>query len=455
MQISKKVEFELMTKKRFIVIYVYTFFSEEETVFWENVNYQLSEKDYHLFLLVPVSPQRKVAFKYELFDEKLEDVNCISSARYKSKLRGNLKEYLKRESLWYGESKKDRKKAIYTQNLKYDSLIKQLNPSLLVLGNGNHTGELILKDIALYYKIPTIFIERGSLPKSWHLDDFGMTAGTSIARTEIDEIKIYNNYLFNRYKKYYLESKFTWWKQPDANATKDIRARFNLLKNTRIILFGNQLNNDTSNFLYNPIFKSNEDAFDWFCRTLKAYKEDLFVLVKKHPHFQGEKIKFIQSLQKHSIKGAWVEDVDVFECLKQSNLVCAVNSTLLFEALIYEKPVLQLGLSILSNKNIVYQINSLKDDFKIAQWIEHKDFQNRLLNYEKLMSYMILNDLNFFFEGAETMGLNGVNDFVEKSISKVNPNNQGVEPKRFMKLNNNKSSSLGNKIKYSLKKFFK
>lgn len=444
--------------KRYILIYVYNHVSENELLFWEQLNAALLEKGYNLFMLLLNVPNREVTFNFSHFTERLD--NVISPKGFKKKFKkNNFKPFLEREEIWYGNSNKDRLTAAKFQKYRYNILLKELNPCLLILGNGQHAGELILNKEASSLNIPVIYIERGSLPNSWHIDKFGMTAGTEIAKKKLQDLDLVDdisNYL--KYKAFYLESKFTWWQQPEKSSNSNIRKRFEIPKSKKVILFANQLDNDTSNFLYNPFFNNNLDAFTWFCKTIKRNDYNCFIIVKKHPHYKGNETLFQDVLQTNNIEGVWIDDIPLEDCVVQSDLVCAVNSTLLFEALIYEKPVLQLGDSLLNNKNIVYQIKNKTDYLALQDWCTLYDFENKLNNFKKFTNYLICNELAFFFKESKEMGLNNVNFFTERILPFVKIDTKGKYPKKFLKINNFDKNNFERflfKFKNKLKRYYK
>lgn len=93
--------------KRYILIYVYNHVSENELLFWEQLNAALLEKGYNLFMLLLNVPNREVTFNFSHFTERLD--NVISPKGFKKKFKkNNFKPFLEREEIWYGNSNKDR-----------------------------------------------------------------------------------------------------------------------------------------------------------------------------------------------------------------------------------------------------------------------------------------------------------------------------------------------------------
>ncbi|WP_412984461.1 hypothetical protein [Pontimicrobium sp. IMCC45349] len=413
---------------KYILIYAYTNFSKGELNYWNDLSDLLKKKGFKLLILAPIYPNGKYKFLCHKFTERLDDV--LINPLFKN-CNGNFKKYLDRELVWYGESSKDRLSAAKSQKLYFEKILNEVNPCLVVLANGQHASELIFKDLIRERKIPLTFLERGCLPKSWHLDDLGITAGTSIALKKLEEINVENTtHNIELFKSYYLNGQFTWWQQPESNNQLNIRERFNVSKDTKLILFLNQLDNDTSNFLYSPLFNNNHEAFSWFLKGIKD--ENCFVIAKKHPWFSGNENEFSRAFEKQGVEGVWIDDISLFDCLEQTDYVAAVNSTVVFEAMLYEKPVLQLGKSILSNKEIVYEIKG-KDDFQtVNHWLESLEFKDRVERYNVFMSYMIKNELSFFSKECIKFGFNDSKLFLNWILSRLDDNRKGRKLLSFL-----------------------
>lgn len=58
----------------------------------------------------------------------------------------------------------------------------------------------------------------------------------------------------------------------------------------------------------------------------------------------------------NNVHGDWVKDISIFEYLQPSDLICVENHIILHKVMHHKKPSLQLGQSILSNKDIVYKL---------------------------------------------------------------------------------------------------
>jgi len=383
--------------KKNILVFGYINFSKLEIIYWNKLSKLLKDKGFELYVFGNNKIKESVDFNAFQFFERAEDEIEINYKKFNFDSY-DISRYIERENVWYGNKNIEKKiLGIKIKIVKYKKLLDELNPCVTILGNGEHANELIIKDILFNKKIPFFYFERGCLPNTWHFDFEGITANTKIAKTNINELKIQelSSENYNLYRLYYLSIKKTWWDQP-KNETLSIRSKLNIPQEKKIILFLNQLDNDTSNFLYSPLYKNNIDAFNWLTNKISKHHNNYHVIVKKHPWYNDDNEQFLECLSKNNLEGSWVEDINIFDCIKQSDYVCSVNSTANFESLIYEKPVLQLGKSLLSNKNICYEVNSLNDDFIISEWLNKESLQERIVLFGKFMDFMINKELSFF-----------------------------------------------------------
>jgi len=438
--------------KKYILIYAYANFCNAELKYWNDLSLGLKKKGFNLVLLSTSSPKGDYNFISEKFVEKLDDV-LIPQTVISNKSNEYYSKYLEREEVWYRGSKHDRLSAAKVKRARYIRLLNALNPCFVLIANGHHASEMILIDEIKERKIPHGFFERGCLTKSWHYDDFGITAGTEIANKSIDEIVLpESGELYDKFKVSYLSQKESWWFQPAINTELNIRKKYNINSKTKLILFANQLDNDTSNFLYSPFFNSNIEAFSWFLSSIKEV--DCFVVAKKHPWYMGENNAFNNAFKEFDVAGKWVDDISLFDCLEQCDFVCAVNSTVVYEAMIFEKPVLQMGKSLISNKNILYELKNINDLSIIYDWLDKEGFENKLDVFSKFMSYMIEKELSFFLDSFKVLGFQNFNLILEKILERADNDRCGDENLSFgMIYNKSRKGKVKSFIKNLLKIF--
>jgi hypothetical protein len=392
--------------------------TEVERAFWLALRCELNNTGYELLVSGPVILDFDFDVPYIYLPTKLDfytsipDVCCVDDDMSSDR-------YLKREDEYYGAGDNEvRKHGVQVISSVFDSLLDSLNIAFVLVGNGNHAVDMILLDKVKERNISHMIFERGPFPNMWHLDGTGMTAGTDAAQRSdcewFDDAKWLQ--VFKDYENYYKSQKNTWWHQPDTKS--DVRKLFNIPKNKKIILFANQLDNDTSNFLYAPLHETNLDALKWLCEQLEPYKDEYFILGKHHP------VNSVSMDEFQSVVGGlgvWTNEVALDDALMQSDYVCAVNSTLLYEALIYRKPCLMLGKAILSGKDIVYEIISLEKshvESTMNDWLGIEDKDAREAKWFNLGASLLSDCLYSMNLEKMNLPLKGTKNFADEIVGR-------------------------------------
>lgn len=317
---------------------------------------------------------------------------------------------LNRFNWWFPSSKSEDEKQkrlnfLYFYLHHYLKLIKKYNPSLLLIWNGNDPRQYILGELSKEFNINKLFIERGPLPSVIFYDTLGVLSNSTLSL--IDNKKFINGFeCYERSKKYlewYSHSSETLWEQPKTEGKINLRERFGIKNNQKLTVFIGQVDNDIQTKLFSPHFSSNLNAFDWFLKNGK--REGYFVIGKHHP-------KSLLSVEKYKdfiygIKNvAWTNEIPLDDLLNAADNIVAVNSSVIFDALIHGKPVFSLGDSILSRKEILYeyQPNNYKDE--LDAFYTESNLSNKLRNFNNFLELLFkenivftksdLNSLDFF-----------------------------------------------------------
>lgn len=378
---------------RSILIFIYEYRKPCERRFWQRVQAYLNQLGCQVILFVRRGGglDGDSDASYEIMAEYYAR-NTVNIEFTKTL---HFQELIEREMLWnkVGDLSQARKGLQVVYDL-YLSLIKEVDPGLIVLWNGEHASELVIRSTAEKHDIPVVFIERGPFANTYHLDDFGITASSSAAqRTDVTWGKDHDLWrdTFVRLEEIIRRQGLTWWPQPKE--VSDLRKRFSIPRNHDLILFANQLDCDTSNFLFSPLHKSNLDAFSWFCDMIRKYYPNSFVIGKQHPMNRKNAADFQKAVEGI---GVWTADVGLDACLKEVDRVAAVNSTALYEAMINRIPCLMFGKSILSKKNIVYEINNLEAKHVGAvasEWRAARGIEEKISRWIDLGASLISSDL--------------------------------------------------------------
>lgn len=393
-----------------VLIHIWSF-QEQDAKFWNDVSKLLEQKNNKLVLTGYSNGSifDNYGIPY-IYLRNAEVPGCIYD--YNNEIGSNLlsdeqiDEIIRFEELWRSTSVEDKKKL--KQNINYYSylyyvFLQILKPSIILIWNGYHPIELILRHIAKLQSIPACFIERGPINGTLFFDKGGILNDSEFFNKN-NEVTILNEPDKDKWQAFseqvidnYNRTNKTWWPQPQlSSSNSEIVLNSN---HRKIILFAEQINNDTQNFLFSPNFKKNIDALIWFCNQNIDFNKYIIVF-KKHPKSHVKKEFFEPILQN---KGIYVDDIPLDKCFELADYVVAVNSTILHESLMKQKPALSLGYSILSDKNILYDLTEITSsdhvNQTINQWLNAHNFDARCLNYKRYLAIMIKKSLIASEEG--------------------------------------------------------
>ena len=246
------------------------------------------------------------------------------------------------------------------------------------------------------------------MQKTLFLDKEGIHADSSIARKgkEIldEKDKVYWEDVLKKTAQEYATNKETWWEQPESLDRGAFLDKLNIPKNSKIVLFAGQVDNDTQTFKYSPLFENNLNAFKWFCENVPK-EENIFILGKHHPKSDTNPEEYRKIVKG---KGVWLDDAALSDCLAVSSRVVAVNSTVLFEGLLTGKPILSMGKSLLSGKDVSYEINSLDGAGEIIKkWLHDDANDDHKRHWEKYGALLLSKSLYSVYDYEKKEGKNG------------------------------------------------
>tara|TARA_R110000851_G_scaffold327830_1_gene497814 strand:- start:27758 stop:29683 length:1926 start_codon:yes stop_codon:yes gene_type:complete len=280
----------------------------------------------------------------------------------------------------------------------YLKLIKQYNPILLVVWNGNDPRQYIFNSLGKYFNIKTTFMERGPLPSVVFFDEEGVLANSSVKNLKFTELnKSGNTREYDQYKKWYQNSTETLWEQPSLLKGKSPRKILNIPNNKKITLFIGQIDNDVQTKLFSPYFNTNLEAFQWFVDY--GRREGYFVLGKHHPKSQVP-LGAYQEIYKGVNDVLWTDKMPLEECLEMATNVVLVNSSVVFDALLHNKPVFSLGTTMLAGKDILYEYTPKQTESVLNNFYNAKALTEKLHTFNRLMEYLFNENIFFIKEEA-------------------------------------------------------
>jgi hypothetical protein len=386
---------------------------EDELTFFNELRKELNRLDFELVLIGYGHPNKIVnvpqilsfyGLDIDIFNEFKIGIEQQSFIEFSTTGHLDDDRLLEIERLWNGiEQNKahldNRKNALYFYKNFYASILQLIKPSLTIIWNGQHTQEIILDQLCRQCNCPVLYLERGPFKGTLQISPDGCTANTKIAQAkswswpENEDIEKWLQCMTSLELKY-RQNHTTWYsvEQPHKVSLSELRDRLKIPEDKKILLFTGQLDNDTSNFLHSPNFGDNISAFKWLCDVLRG-RNDIFILGKHHPLNQHPINGFRDAVKG---LGIWVDDVSLENCFSLADRVATVNSTTLFEALMLDKPVLTLGKSLITNKDIAYEISNLAQaDQILDDWLFAKDLKIKKERWLDFGAYLLSEELYF------------------------------------------------------------
>jgi len=272
--------------------------------------------------------------------------------------------------------KKNSKKTLEKWGAMAELYYNIIEPDLIIFWNAQFGISRAFRNIAERLKIPFYFIEKGVLPQSFYFDINGTNFESEIAKTNLD-YSLINERQKNKFKKKIEEidnKGYSAWEQPKRKNLAELKKNLGIKENQKVIFFPGQVDHDSNIVLFSKYFKNSKDVLMWIIKDLK--NDNFFVLVKPHPKGFDKKEELDLIIGHNGIS---TDKINIIDAIYLSDIIITINSTVGFEALIREKPVIQLGMGILSNKGLVTEYNPSKNSYmQILQCIN--DFNENKTN---------------------------------------------------------------------------
>jgi glycosyltransferase involved in cell wall biosynthesis len=285
----------------------------------------------------------------------------------------------------------------------FDKLIQQYKPKVCLFWNGLVLPPLALKQLCIKNNIRFACLERGLLPEMLVVDPKGINYGGSLGGENwnlIDKsLDHFDLSLALDYIEHFRSNKVSIVNRDEVIDQNDIRNRYRIPENKRIILIPLQIDYDTNIEQYSPNYKTNEAVIFDVVRAIRDLS-DAIVVVKTHPESKTSDLRQIQEIIRG--KGVIVSDCAIHPLIEASHLVVVRNSTVGLEALLYNKPVICLAKSAYSEKGFTYDIENsyqLKSTLNSILSDEHPDIPQKAQFHSFL--YYLLNKYHYHLKDDE------------------------------------------------------
>lgn len=297
--------------------------------------------------------------------------------------------------------------------LGYETQLRVLQPSLVILWNRYTLPSRVLEFLAKKFDIPTLTLERTPFPYLLSLDPMGSLCDSKIYQDALDQFSamsdaaVHENLLVDQYQKRLSESDLTWWPQPNRLTGDELRNRLGIPDGRKIVLFLGQVDNDIQNFRHNPFFDDNLAAFRAFLRSLSTGGE-YYVLGKHHPKASAPPSNYQHFLDRDL--GIWTTELSIKDAFDLADYVVAVNSAGAFEAILQGIPTMTLGKSMYSGLGIFFEWKSAADYKVTEEWLsaDHVKMAARVFRARSVLQFFLERD--FYFFGVDSDTIKGVSE---------------------------------------------
>ena len=254
---------------------------------------------------------------------------------------------------------------------KYLYLFEQEKPAAIALWNGKKLPNQTVVEAAKLSHIDVYYFENGLLPNTTSLDPQGVNYTASIPRTAklLDEVR--------QCSKCFLVPPIV----PRQAHKNRKQGKKNQLP-SRFIFVPFQVPHDTQISTHSPWIRDMEHLFNEVMAAVDALNDQsLYVVFKEHPSWH----KHFEHLYSCHRQACFANDNNTAELIKKSHAVITINSTVGFEAMLLNKPVITLGEAcfnieglVLNTMNNVQLVEALKN---ISYWRPNKEIMQNFFKY--------------------------------------------------------------------------
>lgn len=299
-----------------------------------------------------------IKIPFSLMDYSFIDINKSDHNSYNKNLLSIDSEFNDDPDYNYELAEQGIQKCIAAAHL----IASEVKPAISFFWSGTLPQSVIFKNIFAEYFIPTYFAERGLLPESLMFDETGNGTLSKLKSVLINlNLNSYSLDSYSELKEYYLTNQIDKHEQSEFISPEFFISQKNL-EGKKIIAFigqwdsagGVNKNYDYQSFLNSPCFKNTQEAFEYLSSVVSSLP-NVVLIFKPHPF---DSTNYIPSKEERIIVD---KKVNIHTLLEAADTIAAMSTTVQYEALFYEKPVLLLANSFLNKLNIGYEIFCRED----------------------------------------------------------------------------------------------
>jgi len=416
------------TNKKTCIICTFLPLNEEYKNLWNRISDLLNQKGFELVLLTSSEgfdglnfPVIHIPFSLKGFSEDFQ-----FSIFTEQNLAEEDFHLIERDIFWNNDSLDNYNKYvtgfIYCKEF-YKQLIKSINPSVVFVWGNLLPQSLIFKSLLEKSNIPSYYLERGFFTGTLMIEEV-LNKELNLIATELDSLNYDSGFDdYKKLKEYYSRSINS--KYPENHNVDLEKLILDRKENGfRIITFYGT--HDTAYFPseqsyskeVSVIFKYTAEAIKFLSEEISKLSNTLLI-IKPHPNDKND----------HSV----FENENVFvtknfynkRLIELSDLVIVGNSTIQYEVLLAEKPVILIAKSAIYNFKATYNPSS-KEDFLITlnEALNRINFEDKLLNAKIFFESLLRSKTYFYANQNVGRSLDEFIDFVTANSKSVLPFNE-------------------------------
>ena len=402
---------------RTVLFFAWAQYDAAETEFWRDLQRALASHGLHLLLVSPNQPPAGFDVQHLSFVPTIDALwTAHDAAPVDVETLGlDAEALLQREEEWSGPTVVGAVRALRRQALSSiaSDVLRTLSvvrPVCAVIWNGQHVPEMILDAALRLGGVPVLYAERAPVPGSLFVDERGLATASAVAAEPVWEVADPRWSGRAAQLSADVAAGMTWWSQPSDHGAESVRRQLRIPAGRCVVLFAGQVDEDTQRFLFSPVFADNLDAWRWLLRALGG-RADVFVLGKHHPKATMPPDAYRRALEASTVAGVWTDDISITDALSVADRVAAVNSTVLYEALARDLPVLALGDWLLTRRGVAHEVRDRDaGGAAVDAWLADEAKDERRQRWQESLGYLLSRSIYAFGEEAVRRGSLGAGD---------------------------------------------
>lgn len=407
-----------MKNNPLVIISTFLPLNNEYKSLWNKINKLLKDKNIDFLLLTASDGYDDIEFPVMKIPFSLKDFNdIIKTEIFFDDFSNEEIQLVERDINWVNDSVQEFDKyllGIKKCQLFYEILLQKLRPNLVFTWGYYLPQSVIFKQVVQNLDIPVYCLERGFYSNSLMVEDL---VNAQINDTKYYSTKTGSSQVYDEIKKFYLENYVAKYQE---NLDQEIEDKLLVKKNEGfklVSIFGSY-----DVILFPPDYKISKELSPIFKSTLDFVKhlkkvidsKEIVFFVKPHPN---EKIDYSFIEDENFIVSKNVINRKIFEI---SDVIIFGNSTLIFDAIFYEKPIVVYANTPLKFAECVYSINDSSDIKNvILSALSKVNFQEKVSNCKYAIGKILQSYIYFYNDLPNVKNLDDFIDFILNNLKEA------------------------------------